>query len=206
MKRDLSGLFFYFTEICESLNGFQIAQNGVIRYHIDGFFDERSVEMKKRNAVICGLIALLLLAAIAVCAVLLNRTEQSAGGMKLEKNTVSWEQEMKSANEAADIQIPYYSDIYMQGGSDEIEMYLVNPKENDCYFTYTLILKESGEQIYQSGLIEPGQAVDLVKLERKIESGEYALNMRIDTYTLETETPLNNAIVSTKLIAQQVSP
>ncbi|MDD7647307.1 MAG: hypothetical protein PUJ35_08705 [Ruminococcus bromii] len=162
--------------------------------------------MKKRNAVICGLIALLLLAAIAVCAVLLNRTEQSAGGMKLEKNTVSWEQEMKSANEAADIQIPYYSDIYMQGGSDEIEMYLVNPKENDCYFTYTLILKESGEQIYQSGLIEPGQAVDLVKLERKIESGEYALNMRIDTYTLETETPLNNAIVSTKLIAQQVSP
>lgn len=162
--------------------------------------------MKKRNAVICGLIALLLLAVIAVCAVLLNRTEQSAGGMKLEKNTVSWEQEMKSANEAADIQIPYYSDIYMQGGSDEIEMYLVNPKENDCYFTYTLILKESGEQIYQSGLIEPGQAVDLVKLERKIESGEYALNMRIDTYTLETETPLNNAIVSTKLIAQQVSP
>lgn len=162
--------------------------------------------MKKRNAVICGLIALLLLAAIAVCAVLLNRTEQSAGGMKLEKNTVSWEQEMKRANEAADIQIPYYSDIYMQGGSDEIEMYLVNPKENDCYFTYTLILKESGEQIYQSGLIEPGQAVDLVKLERKIESGEYALNMRIDTYTLETETPLNNAIVSTKLIAQQVSP
>lgn len=162
--------------------------------------------MKKRNAVICGLIALLLLTVIAVCAVLLNRTEQSAGGMKLEKNTVSWEQEMKSANEAADIQIPYYSDIYMQGGSDEIEMYLVNPKENDCYFTYTLILKESGEQIYQSGLIEPGQAVDLVKLERKIESGEYALNMRIDTYTLETETPLNNAIVSTKLIAQQVSP
>ena len=162
--------------------------------------------MKKRNAVICGLIALLLLTVIAVCAVLLNRTEQSAGGMKLEKNTVSWEQEMKSANEAADIQIPYYSNIYMQGGSDEIEMYLVNPKENDCYFTYTLILKESGEQIYQSGLIEPGQAVDLVKLERKIESGEYALNMRIDTYTLETETPLNNAIVSTKLIAQQVSP
>ena len=107
----------------------------MIRYHIGGFFDERSVEMKKRNAVICGLIALLLLAVIAVCAVLLNRTEQSAGGMKLEKNTVSWEQEMKSANEAADIQIPYYSDIYMQGGSDEIEMYLVNPKENDCYFS-----------------------------------------------------------------------
>ncbi len=82
--------------------------------------------MKKRNAVICGLITLLLLAVIAVCAVLLNRTEQSV---------VSWEQEMKSANEAADIQIPYYSDIYMQGGSDEIEMYLVNPKENDCYFS-----------------------------------------------------------------------
>ena len=91
--------------------------------------------MKKRNAVICGLITLLLLAVIAVCAVLLNRTEQSVGGMKLVKSPVSWEQGMKSANEAADIQIPYYSDIYMQGGSDEIEMYLVNPKENDCYFS-----------------------------------------------------------------------
>ncbi|MGN0479516.1 MAG: hypothetical protein ACI4GO_08775 [Hominenteromicrobium sp.] len=162
--------------------------------------------MKKRNIAVCGLAALLLLSVIAVCAVLLNRTGGNAGGMKLEKNTVSWEQEMKSANEAADIQIPYYSDIYMQGGSDEIEMYLVNPKENDCYFTYTLILKDSGEQIYRSNLIEPGQAVDLVKLERKIESGAYALDMQIDTYALETQTPLNNAIVSTKLIAQQVTP
>lgn len=62
--------------------------------------------------------------------------------------------------------------------------------------------QDSNEQIYQSGLIEPDKALEQVDLDRNMESGVYALDMRIDTYTLDSQSALNNAIVSTKLIVQ----
>ena len=42
--------------------------------------------------------------------------------MKMEKNTIEWNQDMESADKNADIQIPYYSDIYMEGGTDSIDI------------------------------------------------------------------------------------
>ena len=157
---------------------------------------------KKRMMVIILLIAVLIVAAAAGIFIIGGKKQSGTGGMKIEKGAVEWNQDMKGSDENAAIQIPYYSDIYMEKGSDEIDMYLVNPKENECYFTYTFILKEDSEEIYQSGLIEPGKALDKVTLSRKIEGGEYELDMRIDTYTLDKKEPLNNAIVSTKLIVK----
>lgn len=158
--------------------------------------------IKKKTILMVVLQITALIAVSAVCVMAFGGKSMSSGGIKLEKNVVGWNQEMESSDEAADIQIPYYADIYMEGGSDEIDMYLVNPKENECYFTYTFVLRDSDEQIYQSGLIEPGKALEKVKLDRNMESGEYSLDMRIDTYTLDTQSALNNAIVSTELIVQ----
>lgn len=107
---------------------------------------------------------------------------------------------MESADKNADIQIPYYSDIYMEGGTDSIDMMLVNPKENECYFAYTFILSETGQEIYQSDLIEPGRALEEVKLNQKMGTGRYKLDIRIDTYSIKEQNVLNNAIVSTNLI------
>ena len=45
-----------------------------------------------------------------------------SSGMKMEKNTIEWNQDMESADKNADIQIPYYSDIYMEGGTDSIDI------------------------------------------------------------------------------------
>lgn len=123
-----------------------------------------------------------------------------SGGMKMEKNTIEWNQDMESADKNADIQIPYYSDIYMEGGTDSIDMVLVNPKENECYFAYTFILSETGEEIFQSDLIEPGRALEEVKLNQKMGTGRYKLDIRIDTYSIKEQNVLNNAIVSTNLI------
>lgn len=123
-----------------------------------------------------------------------------SGGMKIEKNTIEWNQDMESSEKNADIQIPYYSDIYMENGNDFIDMMLVNPKENECYFTYTFILSETGEEIYQSDLIEPGRALEEVKLNKKMETGKYKLDIRVDTYSMKEQNALNNAIVSTNLV------
>lgn len=155
--------------------------------------------MKKKKEWMIGIVIVIV---IMIAAGLFWGAGRNAvsGGLKIEKNTVEWNQKLKSADESADIQIPYYTDIYMESGSDLIDMVLVNPKENECYFAYTFTLSETGEEIYQSDLIEPGRALEEVKLNQKMESGTYKLDIRIDTYSIEEQDVLNNAIVSTNLI------
>lgn len=154
--------------------------------------------MKNKKIWLVGAVSVIIIIMIGVF--FLTGKNTLSGGMKIEKNTVEWNQEMESADENADIQIPYYSDIYMENSTNVIDMVLVNPKENECYFAYTFILSETGEEIYQSDLIEPGRALEEVKLNQKMETGEYQLDIRIDTYSLKEQTALNNAIVSTNLI------
>lgn len=73
--------------------------------------------MKKKRILISVFLIMAVIAVIALCIMAFGRNNMSSGGLKLEKNTVEWNQEMKSSDEAADIQIPYYSDIYMTGDS-----------------------------------------------------------------------------------------
>lgn len=87
----------------------------------------------KRKWIIGGIAAAVLVAAIAAGFLLGNNRNAASNGLKVQKNTVEWNQDMKSADKDAGIQIPYYSDVYMKGGTDTIDMTLVNPKENDCY-------------------------------------------------------------------------
>lgn len=154
--------------------------------------------MNKKGWFIGIIIAIVMM--VTVGGFFLAGSDTLSGGMKIEKNTVEWNQDMEIADESAAIQIPYYSDIYMEGDTDSIDMILVNPKENECYFTYTFILKETGEEIYQSDLIESGRALEKVKLNQTMDRGTYKLDIRIDTYSIEEQNPLNNAIVSTNLI------
>lgn len=154
----------------------------------------------KRMWMIGGIIFVIIAAAFAAGFLLKDRTSSSKG-LKVAKNTIEWDQEMTSGNENEDIQIPYYSDIYMEKESDRIDMTLINPKENDCYFVYVFILKETGEEIYRSDLIGPGKALEEVKLNQTIKDGTYEMEIRVDTYTMKDQEKLNNAIISTRLIA-----
>lgn len=155
--------------------------------------------MKKKKRWIVGIVVVIVMMIIAGLYWKAGSNTVS-GGLKMEKNTVEWNQELESADENADIQIPYYTDIYMESGTDLIDMVLINPKENECYFSYTFTLSETGEVIYQSDLIESGRALKEVKLNQKMEPGTYKLDIRIDTYSIEEQDVLNNAIVSTNLI------
>lgn len=155
--------------------------------------------MKNKKICLIGAISVIVIM-IAIGEFFFTGKDTLSGGMKMEKNTIEWNQDMESADKNADIQIPYYSDIYMEGGTDSIDMVLVNPKENECYFAYTFILSETGEEIFQSDLIEPGRALEEVKLNQKMGTGRYKLDIRIDTYSIKEQNVLNNAIVSTNLI------
>lgn len=162
---------------------------------------QKNVRKNRKIWMIGTVLVIVLAAGITAGYFLLGDRDTASNGLKVQKNTIEWDQDMQSADKNADIQIPYYGDVYMEGGSDKIDMTLVNPKENDCYFVYTFILSDTGEEIYQSDLIEPGRALTEADLEDEVPAGTYKMDIRIDTYTMDDQKTLNNAVVSTNLIA-----
>lgn len=86
---------------------------------------------------------------------------------------------------------PGYSEVTLPAGKRDVQIILPNPKGNPCYFRYTLVLKDTGEVLYQSGLIEPGKAVTDIRLSRPLEVGDYILKLQIEAFSLEERAAMN---------------
>ena len=82
----------------------------------------------------------------------------------------------------------------------DAKILLLNPEENPCYFSFELILDETGESLFTSKMVEPGKAIQEETLSRALEAGEYDATIKISTYSLDTNTQMNGANVKTKLL------
>ena len=98
------------------------------------------------------------------------------------------------------IKIPGYASISLPAGEKDVKISLLNPEENPCYFTFELVLDDTGETLYTSNLVEPGKAIREETLSRALDAGEYAATIKICTYSLEDNAQLNGANVKTKLL------
>lgn len=107
------------------------------------------------------------------------------------------------ANPQADsIAIPGYPKIYAAAGQTAMDVVLGNPEGNPCYFVYELVLEDGDEVLYTSGQIPPGEAVPSITLSRALDAGEYPAVLKISTYHVETQAPMNGANVKTTLVVQ----
>jgi len=97
------------------------------------------------------------------------------------------------------IAAPGYADVTLPADTKSVQMVLINPKGNPCYFRFILELEDSGEEIYRSGLIPPGMAVTDLTLTHPLEAGEYRLRIRIETQSLQDKTPMNGIEMAVKL-------
>ena len=79
---------------------------------------------------------------------------------------------------------------------------LLNPEGNPCYFTFELVLKDTDEVLYTSKLVPPGQAIYEITLSHPLAAGEYDAVIRISTTSLEDGSAMNGANVETVLIVQ----
>ena len=101
------------------------------------------------------------------------------------------------------IQIPGYESITIPAGTTEVSVELMNPEENNVYFEISFYLPETDETIYTSKMIQPGQHLYEITLDRAMEAGEYPLTIRYGTYSAdEAMTPRNGAEVNCTLIVQ----
>lgn len=78
---------------------------------------------------------------------------------------------------------------------------LNNPEENQVYFRISFYLPETEETIYTSKIIKPGQSLYEITLEKEMETGEYPLTVKYETFTADEEmTPRNGAEVNCTLV------
>ena len=108
----------------------------------------------------------------------------------------------KSGGEAVGIKIPGYPSIALPANQQEVTVALLNPEGNPCYFTFELILKDTGEVLYTSKLVPPGQVISSITLSRALPAGEYNAVIRISTASLKDGSAMNGANVETLLIVQ----
>lgn len=101
------------------------------------------------------------------------------------------------------IQIPGYESITIPAGTTDVSVELMNPEENNVYFEISFYLPETDETIYTSKMIQPGQHLYEITLDKAMEAGEYPLTIRYATYSAdEAMTPRNGAEVNCTLIVR----
>lgn len=100
------------------------------------------------------------------------------------------------------VSIPGWASIQLPAGSLEADVALSNPVENaDWYYlTFSLRVAETGEEIFATGLIPPGETCNRVTLARELEPGEYPCVMHVQPYRMRDNSPTNNADMDILLI------
>lgn len=100
------------------------------------------------------------------------------------------------------IEIPGYPSITIAANTTDVTMALLNPEGSPCYFTFEIVLKDSGETIYTSKQVPPGKVISNVTLKRALSPGEYDAIIKITTNSTKDMHAMNGANVETVLVVK----
>lgn len=94
------------------------------------------------------------------------------------------------------IDIPGFDSMNLQADTKEQRVNLYNPEQNTCYFKISIYLKD-GTQLWESELIEPGQAIYELTLNQTLSTGAYeACTLKYECFTMDDwQKPLNGSEV-----------
>lgn len=98
-----------------------------------------------------------------------------------------------AASSSQSIAIPGFEKMVMKAGQTRQTVKLYNPETNACYFIITLSLSD-GTPLYRSGMIKPGQVVDVIEISRSLQAGTYEnAILQYDCYSSDGLQQLNGA-------------
>lgn len=154
---------------------------------------------KKRELVIIAASLVVVIAMIFAGVMIYNMYFKEDGqGSENVAGVISdgWDTGIDNSNsEPGSILIPGYSAAEMNEGDTTLHLSIGNPKENDCGFYATLMLKD-GTVLYKSELLEPGYGLEEVPLNQTLEKGEYDALVLYQCVTLDEEHTLKNSAES----------
>lgn len=97
---------------------------------------------------------------------------------------------------------PGYDKVTFRAGERNVQIVLPNPEVNPCYFRFSLVLPDTNETLYRSGLVPPGKAITDVTLSRPLEKGTYRLEIVIEAASLEDRSAMNGLTMEVVLTVQ----
>ena len=128
------------------------------------------------------------------------------GNLDIDENAGDWNgQTLPDKTDdapAVGIKIPGYPSITLPKDQKTVNVALLNPEGNPCYFTFELVLKDTGESLYKSKLVPPGKAITEITMARALLAGEYDATIKITTTSLADGSAMNGANVETVLIVK----
>ena len=178
--------------------------------------NDGQIVISKKTLIVTVLIFLLLIIVAVVMALNWNNwfgAEQPAGpsvsqnnNLEIDENAGEWNgQQLPDKTEdapAVGIKIPGYPSITLPADQETVNVALLNPEGNPCYFTFELVLKDTEETLYKSKLVPPGQAITEITMSKALAAGEYNATIKITTTSLEDGSAMNGANVETILIVK----
>ena len=177
--------------------------------------NDSQIVIGKKTLIIALIVLLLLIAGAVTVALNWNNWFGSApdgpsssqtGDLDIDENAGDWNgqplPEKNTQPPAAGIKIPGYPSITLPANQETVNVALLNPEGNPCYFTFELVLKDTGESLYKSKLVPPGKAITEVTMSKALSAGEYNATIKITTTSLEDGSAMNGANVETVLIVK----
>lgn len=77
-----------------------------------------------------------------------------------------------------------------------------NIEQNHYSYQVSITLDDTGEEIYQSGFLEPGYFIDEAKLETVLKKGEYPATARFLAYQEHDENPIGAAVLKISITVE----
>ncbi len=134
-----------------------------------------------------------------------HQSSRNPGDPDIDPNASEWTGSLPNddnSSQSEGIKIPGYPAVKIPADKTDVQMLLLNPEGNPCYFIYEITLKDTDETLYQSKMVPPGKSINNITLSRPLEKGRYKAIVKISTASLTDLTPLNGANLETELIVE----
>ena len=163
------------------------------------------VEKKRNKKIWIFAVVVILVAALGVVFAYKlgqQKSVNNSNGVVVDQNASDWDKDLDnlSGQQDSGIKMPGYGELSVGAGDKTWKITLANPKDNDCYFKYSITINDAETPIYESDYIKPGKAVTEFKVNTALDAGDYTVYMNISTYSMDGKnTRLNGASVKADL-------
>lgn len=138
-------------------------------------------EPKKKSKIVLLLILLILLLSIVIMLIMPKKTslddywfdEQAKNGIMEGRSAEDVQGILNSVVEKGMFNVSINPEPVFTNGSSQGYMAIENIKGNHYYTRVSVTIDETGEEVFKSKGIKPGQYIDYVKLEKKLSKGIY---------------------------------
>ena len=177
--------------------------------------NDSQIVISKKTLIISLIVLLLLIVGVVTLALNWNHwfgdvpdvpSSSQTGDLDIDPGADDWDgQKLPDKTDdapAVGIKIPGYPSITLPKNQKTVNVALLNPEGNPCYFTFEIVLKDTGESLYKSKLVPPGKAITEITMARALSAGEYDATIKITTTSLTDGSAMNGANVETVLIVK----